>query len=68
MSGHIYVYIWCIQVLCVHVPVGKTFSALLLVGPGGMEQQQPHFSWAAGFGGRYFPLTVPCVSALCCSG
>lgn len=32
MSGHIYVYIWCIQVLCVHVPVGKTFSYWLDLG------------------------------------
>lgn len=60
-----YICVWCICVLCVHVPVGKTFSALLLVEPGGMEQQQqPHLSWAPGFGMRYFPLTAPSISAL----
>ena len=64
MSSHMYVCMWCICVLCVHVPVGKTFSALLLVVPGGVgRQQQPHFFWAAKFGMRYFPLAESYESA-----
>lgn len=27
--------IWCISVLCVHVPTGNMCPASLLVGPGG---------------------------------
>lgn len=30
----------CKYVLCVPVPAGNTSSALILVGPGGMEEQQ----------------------------
>lgn len=54
-----YVYMWCICVLCVHVPVpaGNKFLALLLVGSRDMEQQQPHISLAVRSGKIYFPLT-----------
>lgn len=44
------VYVWCTYLVCVHAPSGKTFSALLLVGPGDMELRQPHLLWAVGSG------------------
>ena len=42
----------CLRI-CVHgscACVGDPHSALLLAGPGDMQQQPPHLCWAAGFG------------------
>lgn len=36
--------------LFLRVPTGNIFSALLRVGPGGVELWWPHLSWAAGSG------------------
>lgn len=35
--------------LCMHVPTGNMCSALLMVGPGGMDPQQFHLCQATGF-------------------
>lgn len=34
------VCVWCLCVLCVHVPSVNADSALLMAGPGGMEMRQ----------------------------
>jgi len=52
-----YVNIMCICVPCVHVQAENTSSALLLVGTGDMEQQQPpRLPQAVRFHMIYFPL------------
>lgn len=48
------VCVWCLCVLCVHVPSGNADSALLMAGPGGMEMQQTFLRCASGFSN---PLT-----------
>lgn len=40
----VYVYVYCIHV-SVHVPLGTTWSALLLVGPGSVELPWLHLCW-----------------------
>lgn len=52
------VCMWCICVLCVHAPARNTSSALLLLGPGDMELQQPPLSWADGSHMIYFPQQI----------
>lgn len=51
----IYVYIWCIYVLVCMCLLVNACSALLLVGPVGMELWQPHVCWATEFG---LPLLI----------
>lgn len=45
-ASHVYlcIYMWCIGVLSVQVPIGKL--SLVLVGPGEMELCQACFPWA----------------------
>lgn len=48
VAGRVYRYVYVTYMqLCVCVPTGDIFSALLLVGPGGMEWWQPCLSRAA---------------------
>lgn len=49
MSSHVYTYVCmgCVCLICIYALLGKTLSALLLVGAGAMEQQQPPLSLGA---------------------
>lgn len=49
-------YICGVYVCCGHVLSGKTQSALLLVGPGAMQMQQPCLSQDIATITTYFPL------------
>lgn len=52
-----YVYMCYIHALRVHVPTVNTSLAMLLVGSGDMELQQPHLLQAVKSGMINFPLT-----------